>query len=101
MMKGMALVQTDDKNVNQLQQNVKQVIDPLLKNAVLYGNKVNQNLVIGSNTINHGLGRTLQGWIITEINGSASIYRVNKDSEPARLLYLVSSAAVNADIYCF
>ncbi len=56
-------------------------------------------LAVGTTVINHGLGRTMQGWIITDINGAATIYR----SQPlnALTLTLVSSAAVTVALEVF
>ena len=56
-------------------------------------------LVNGSTTINHGLGRTLQGWVITDINGAATIYR----SAPFNSLNLTltSDALVTVSIEVF
>lgn len=57
------------------------------------------SLTTGANTINHGLGRTMQGWFITDVNGVAIIYR----SQPlnASTLTLTSSASVIVNIGVF
>lgn len=97
------LVHTDDRNINQLQQNVKQVVDPLTNNPVLLGIILEQvQLVTGSNTINHLLGRKLQGWIIVRQRGPAQIYD-GQDSNltPNLTLILNSSADVSVNIYVF
>lgn len=56
-------------------------------------------LVIGSNTINHGLGRQMTGWFLTDIQGAATVYR----SAPmnASTLILTSDAAVVCNIGVF
>ena len=56
-------------------------------------------LINGSTTINHGLGRTLQGWFLVDINGSATVYR----SQPLNdlTLTLTSSTAVTVSIGVF
>jgi hypothetical protein len=56
----------------------------------------------GSNTINHGLGRKLQGWSIVRQRASASIYD-NQDNNqmPELTLVLVASAPVVVDIEVF
>lgn len=95
-------VQTQDKDVNQLQQNLKQALDPIQKNPLIYGNIVTQNIVSGQNMINHGLGRPLQGWIIVGINGAAQIYDNQAgNADSFRTLILVSNANVRVSVYCF
>lgn len=56
-------------------------------------------LVNGAFTFNHRLGRKMQGWILTDVNGSANIYR----SQPLNdiTLTLTSSAAVVVDLFVF
>lgn len=53
-----------------------QSLNPFLANPLNYPQQLkNVALIAGSNTINHGLGRLMQGWFITDINGVATIYR--------------------------
>lgn len=62
----------------------------------------NQALVIGSNVINHKLGRKLQGWKLVRVRAAANIYD-NQDFNqmPQLTLYLVSDADVVVDIEVF
>lgn len=98
-----AKVQTQDRNVNQLQQNVTQAVNPVLKNPIVFGTILtNVQLTAGTNTISHGLGRTLQGWFEVRKRADASIYD-NQDSNgsPAQTLILVSDVAVSINLYVF
>lgn len=75
-------------------------INPLLASATASARFLsNVPLAVGANTISHGLGRNLQGWIITDLNGAATIYR----SQPlnAFTLTLTSSAAVTISLELF
>lgn len=56
-------------------------------------------LINGITTINHGLGRLMQGWIILDINGAATIYR--SASLNAKTLTLTSNAAVTVSLGVF
>src|SRR4051812_1645240 len=95
-------VQTDDRNINQLQANINNAVSPLLKNPVTHGVLQTVTLASGSNTINHNLGRALQGWIIVRQRGSAQVYDSQDSNTNQDLtLILVSSAGVTVDIYCF
>lgn len=102
-MQSIAKVQTNNREVNQLQSNILSYLNTLGQNALLSGTILTeQSLVNGSNTINHKLDRKLQGWFIIRQRGPASIYD-NQDSNtsPNRTLILISSADVSVDIFVF
>lgn len=99
------LVQTADRNINQLQQNIVQALNQILKNPLLNGALIltNQALVTGNNTLSHGLSRTLQGWFIVRYHGGwAQIYD-NQDTNGnvGSTLILNASAPVTVDVYVF
>lgn len=101
--KSIAKTQTPDRLINRLQDSIELALNPLLQNVLAVGNLVQGvSLAIGSNTINHGLGQALTGWMITRLNGGASIYDTQSTNpQPAQTLILVSDAAVVVDVYCF
>lgn len=75
-------------------------LNPLLDNALNNASLLTGvDLVIGSNTINHKLGRVMQGFFITDIDGAAVIYR----SQPFNdlTLTLVSDAVVTINLGVF
>lgn len=102
-MNAIPLVQTQDKDINQLQQNLSQALNPVIQNPVISGNiLVQQKLISGFNVINHGLGRKLQGWFLVRKRGSSDIYDTQDlNQSPAATLQLQSSAVVSVDIYVF
>ena len=54
----------------------KSIIDPLLSNPMTNMSILpNVSLVTGVNVINHGLQQMQQGWVVTDIQGSATVYR--------------------------
>lgn len=62
----------------------------------------NVSLTTGNNTINHLLGRKLQGWKIIRQRASASIYdNQDNNSMQSLTLLLVSSAPVVIDLEVF
>lgn len=104
MSTSIALVQTQDRTVNQLQQNIRQAVDPLLSNPENLGLLITSVILsIGSNTINHGLGRVLQGWSIVRLrNTFAQIYDTQDGNpSPAKTLLLTSDTLVTVDLYVF
>lgn len=83
-----------------LQNNWKAQIDPLLALALTQGFVIpSVPLANGLTVINHRLGRLLQGWFLTDINGAATIYR--SAPKNALTLTLTSSAVVTADVFVF
>jgi hypothetical protein len=102
-MASFALVQTKDRLVNQMQLNIAHVLDPLVGNLVTQG-IILQKVALGSGTtvVQHKLGHILTGWFIVRQRSSATIYD-NQDTNPTptSTLVLVSSAAVNVDLYVF
>ncbi len=75
-------------------------INPVLSNPMTNpGILKNIQLVIGSNTINHLLGKTMQGWFVVDQNAVASLYR----SQPLNnlTLTLTSDAVVTVSLAVF
>jgi len=75
-------------------------LDPVINFPPIKGNLLtNINLINGVTNINHKLSRTQQGWIITDIDGIATIYR----SKPlnATTLTLTSDAAVAVSLWVY
>ena len=76
------------------------LINPTLNNPLNLANLLTDvSLIDGNTAIPHKLGRMMQGWIITDINGSATIYR--RGPMNAVTLTLNSSAAVIVSLAVF
>lgn len=89
--------------LQQMQQQWKADIDPALASPLWQGLQLTSvALVNGTTTINHTLGRTLQGWFLTGINGAATIYDLQATNPSTdRTLILVSNAAVTVSLWVF
>ena len=75
-------------------------LNPVILNPISSLQILNSlNLIIGSNVINHGLGRQMQGWFLTDLQGASTIYRIAPMNDLTLTLY--SSAAVNCSIGVF
>jgi hypothetical protein len=85
-----------------MQTRWKSALDPLLVNP-LNGISIlkDVSLIDGTNIINHLLGKTMQGWFITDIQGIATIYRPSISPFNELTLTLISSAAVMCSIGVF
>lgn len=95
--------QTSDLTLNLVQSNWASLLNPLLDLPITKGILLEDiSLDIGSNTVNHKLGRKLRGWWIVRQKASAAVYD-NQDSNPtpAVTLLLISNAAVKVDLFVF
>ena len=75
-------------------------LNPIISLPILNGQQLsNIALVIGANVIPHSLGQPPRGWIITDQNGIATIYR----SQPfnSANITLTSSAKVTVSIWIY
>lgn len=82
-----------------VQDNVANVFMFLATFPILDGYLVtNIPLVSGTNVINHTLGRQPVGWIVTDRNGAATVYRTAWD---ARTITLNSSGTVTISAWVF
>lgn len=94
---------TQDPDLNKVQDNLIRTLNPVFNTPIMGGNLLQQiPLKIGSNSVNHKLGRTLVGWYLTRKRGSADIYD-NQDNNivPASTLLLISDTDIIVDIYVF
>lgn len=94
---------TVDKSLSLLQTQWASQIDPVLLQPLNSGLILpNVSLVTGSNTINHRLGRDLQGWFVVRQRSAASIYDTQDSNQlPAKTLLLTASAGVVVDLFVF
>lgn len=94
---------TTDNDLNTVQLNLVRTLNPIFNTPTLGGNLLtNQTLAAGANTINHGLGRNLNGWQIVRQRASASIWDSQDTNKMQNLtLILNSSAPVTVDLYVF
>ena len=98
-----ARVKTGSREVDQLQSNIISKLNPLLTEPLLGGHVIqNQALKAGANSLPHGLDYELQGWLLTRVQGPATIYDTQASNPtPTKTLNLVSSADVLVNIYVF
>jgi hypothetical protein len=83
-----------------LQTKWSSILNPLLSNPLVSGILLkNISLITGSNVVNHKLGRNPQGWILIDIDASASIYRSGAFNDLT--LTLVSDADCQVSLYVF
>lgn len=92
-------VQTDSRTDNQLQTNIGIGLSKLLSGPFAVTSLVQAKaLASGSNVVNHNLGQTPTGYIVTKRNGTATIYDTAFTSATVTL---VASASITCDILFF
>lgn len=94
---------TDDRNFQMMQTQWSGQLNPVLARPQSNSSILkNVYLSAGINTINHLLGRPLQGWSIVRQRAAASIYDLQDSNQmPNLTLVLNSSAIVVCDIEVF
>lgn len=98
-----AILNTPDQSLQLIQQNLVRVLNPVFSTPNLGGNLLTGiTLKIGDNSINHGLGRNLNGWQIVRQRAHASISDDQDNNKtPALTLTLNSTDPVTVDLYVF
>jgi len=96
-------INTTDRIINMIQDNISDVVDDFAKQDILYGERLERVvLVSGSNNVPHKLNRKLLGWFIIRQRGAASIYDTqDTNPDPATFLRLQASAGVTVDLFVF
>lgn len=97
------VIQTSNTDLQTVQQALVRTLTPVFNTPNLGGNLLTgQVLAVGVNTINHGLGRNLNGWSIVRQRAQANIWD-SQDSNKMQNLTLIlnSTAAVTVDLYVF
>lgn len=96
--------QSEDSAMNMLQTQWASQLDPLLAKPLSSGLLLKDvELQSGNNTINHRLGRKLQGWIITRMQDAfAQVYDKQSTNQMTdKTLILNSNGAVTVDLMVF
>ncbi len=96
--------QSSLKELSLLQTVWASILNPVVTNPVVQGTILpNVTLVNGTTTINHKLGRKLQGWIPVRYHGAFADIYDNQDSNsmPELTLSLTTNNATVVDLYVF
>ncbi len=92
--------QTNDKDLNLLETKWMSILNPLLATTLVNGLFLpNVSLINGSTVINHKLGRMQLGWILTDINAGAAVYRSAPFND--KTLTLTSGAICMVSLWVF
>ena len=90
---------TKDELVNRIQDSVKEFADQFNGKQLLDGVLTRGILITTSGTgFNHSLNRQPIGWMLTDSNGAATVYRTAWDD---KTVTLKASADITADVWVF
>lgn len=94
---------TGDRLLNMIQDNVGNVVDPIAANPLINGIILTKvPLVTGANRVLHKLQRPLIGWFVVRQRASATLYDTqDTNTDPTVYLNLNASANVVVDLYVF
>lgn len=95
---------TNDPAFGRMQSAWSNALNPLVDLPLLQGVLVkNIELTAGANIVNHGLGRSPQGYIITRAQDAATALYDTQASNPrpALTLLITSSATCRVDLWIF
>lgn len=97
------IFQTSLRELGQMQTKWAAQLNPVVANPLVLGHQLtNVQLLTGANVVNHGLGRTLQGWLLVRQRSLASVYDTQDSNPmPQLTLQLTSSADMLADIWVY
>lgn len=90
-----------DQQLARFQDNIASFLARLTPTAFLDGIRVSATLAVGANTITHKLGRTPQGWIVTDLSASAAVTIYRSAAFASTTITLTASAACTAVLWIF
>lgn len=101
-MKQLPRMQTENREINQLQTNIIGNINPILKmNPQLFGNVI-QSVSLQSGQVNYvniGLSTNLQGWTLVRKRSTADVWDNQDTNKNQGTLALQCSANVVVDVW--
>lgn len=104
MLKAYKKFRSDDSELNELQENVQDVLTPVINSQVIDGVLL-KNVVLDStlnNIVEHRLGRAPEGWILVRKRAQSTIWDLQDSNvTPSRTLILKCSANVTVDLWVF
>jgi len=104
MLRSYKKIKVSDKNITQVQENVEQVLVPVLACPIIDGVLIKDICLspATSNEVMHRLGRKPLGWFIVRKRADSRIWDLqDTNPEPSRTLSITCSHAVTIDIWVF
>jgi hypothetical protein len=76
-------------------------LNPIVNNPILQGRALSSIILIANTplVVNHGLGRNMQGWFVTDQQSSASIFRTQPFNSLTLTLESPANVTINVWVY--
>ena len=88
--------------LSQMQTRWASILNPIIAGPIANGLQLNGiKLLSGQNVLNHTLARTMQGWLITDTDAAATVYRPATAAFNNLTLTLVASGAVTVNLWVY
>ena len=98
----MKRVATTDGELRQLQDNVREIVEPWERVPLLAGLLLTDvSLSASATLVAHGLGRKLRGWIVVRTNGTATVYEPSVATLADRFVNLQATGSVVVTLWVF
>jgi hypothetical protein len=97
-------VGTQDKDLQKVQQNVENTIEPIIRKEIVDGVLLKKVCLEPgvSNEVKHSLGRKPLGWIVVRKRADARIWDVQDfNNNPSKTLSIACSHSVTVDLWIF
>lgn len=96
-------VRASDPATQRFADDVTETLNPLFRLPILNGRLIEGTvLASGDNSISHGLGRKLLGWIPVRCSAAVDLYdKQGTNTVPDKLLVLNASADVTVSLWVF
>ena len=107
MLKAFRKIRVKDQQLDDVQSNIANTINPVLKSLIVDGVLAKDvDLVSGANRVNHKLGRIPEGWLIVDRNATATIFKTLPTTAANTItdsstISLTSSGTVRVSIWFF
>ena len=90
---------TTDRELNRVQDQILAALNPVVRSTLLNYNEVkNIAITTAGLAIEHGLGRQPLGWVVTDIDANATVWKTAWDE---RFLTLDASGTANISILVY
>lgn len=103
-MKEFKRIRVIDQDLNAVQTNIQEYVEPLTDNPILDGVLIqNITLTAGTSTpVKHKLGRKPLGWVVVRKRAESTVWDTQDNNElPTLTLELDCSANVTVDLWIF
>ena len=96
-------INSADRVLNMIQDNVTAVLDPLASVPIVNGQVVTASLVAGDNKVPHGLGRRWIGWMVIDYDDATGAATLKRDGDPSptKVIQLYTTVPFTVKLWVF